>query len=252
VSRTANMMHGRSSAGTAIASCGAVTLVAYPNRHAQPRAESPTRGGPHAQTSLLPDLGIELPEGNAEVGDVSLQLRRGRRSRGAAACSAARLPGVLVRLAATDRAARSGGFSGRRAQHTWPTTCHRSQASRACDRQGGRAYYDAHKDELYAQREAVREAARHAELEALAEEHKKRVAAQKKLHAAQVRRQKEFLRSIGVPDLSPEEVTERSRHRAHGVCGDRSCPRRRPRCAMKIRLREIPPAFQLVGHDGGE
>jgi hypothetical protein len=42
-------------------------------------------------------------------------------------------------------------------------------------------------------------------------EHKKRIAAQKKLHAAQVRRQKEFLRSIGVLDLSPEEVTKRAR-----------------------------------------
>jgi hypothetical protein len=42
--------------------------------------------------------------------------------------------------------------------------------------------------------------------------YRKRVAAAKKLHAAQVRRQKEFLRSIGVLDLSPEEITERARH----------------------------------------
>jgi hypothetical protein len=40
---------------------------------------------------------------------------------------------------------------------------------KACDRRRGRAYYDAHKDDLYAQREAVREAAWQAELEALAE-----------------------------------------------------------------------------------
>ena len=46
-------------------------------------------------------------------------LRRGRRSRWAAGRSAARLPGVLVRLAATDRTARGGGFSGRRARHAW-------------------------------------------------------------------------------------------------------------------------------------
>jgi hypothetical protein len=39
----------------------------------------------------------------------------------------------------------------------------------ACDRRRGRAYYDARKDELYAQRVAAREAARQAELEALAE-----------------------------------------------------------------------------------
>jgi ABC-type multidrug transport system ATPase subunit len=51
-------------------------------------------------------------------------------------------------------------------------------------------------------------------VKALAEEHTKRVAAQKKLHTAQVRPQKEFLRSIGVPDLSPEEVTERARRRS--------------------------------------
>jgi hypothetical protein len=49
-----------------------------------------------------------------------------------------------------------------------------------------------------------------AEREALEKEHRKRVVATKKLHAAQVRRQKEFLRSIGVPDLSPEEVSERA------------------------------------------
>jgi hypothetical protein len=51
-------------------------------------------------------------------------------------------------------------------------------------------------------------------LEALRKEHRKRAAATKKLHAAQVRRQKEFLRSIGVPDLSPEEVAERARRDA--------------------------------------
>jgi hypothetical protein len=60
----------------------------------------------------------------------------------------------------------------------------------------------------------AREAARQAELEALAREHRKRVAAGKNLHAAQVRRQKAFLRSIGVPDLSPEEIAERARRRA--------------------------------------
>jgi hypothetical protein len=82
---------------------------------------------------------------------------------------------------------------------------------KACDRRRGRAYYDAHREELYARRRAAREAAWQVELEALEGEQRKRVAAAKKLHAAQVRRQKEFLRSIGVPDLSPEEVTERAR-----------------------------------------
>jgi ferric-dicitrate binding protein FerR (iron transport regulator) len=42
-------------------------------------------------------------------------------------------------------------------------------------------------------------------------EHKKRVAAAKKEHEAGVRRQKKLLRELGVPDLSPEEVTERAR-----------------------------------------
>ena len=31
-----------------------------------------------------------------------------------------------------------------------------------------------------------------------------------KIHAAQTRRQKEWLRSIGVPDVSPEEVTQKT------------------------------------------
>jgi hypothetical protein len=90
----------------------------------------------------------------------------------------------------------------------------RKSHCKACDRKRRKGYYAAHKDELYAQRVAAREAARQAELEAQVEGHRERVAAAKKLHAAQVRHQKEFLRSIGVPDLSPEEITERARRRA--------------------------------------
>jgi hypothetical protein len=93
-------------------------------------------------------------------------------------------------------------------------TSGRKSYCKGCDRQRGLAYYIARRDELYARRAAAREAAREAELEALAVEQKKRVAAAHKLHAAQVRRQKEFLRSIGVPDLSSEEITERARRRA--------------------------------------
>src|SRR6266545_1979633 len=52
---------------------------------------------------------------------------------------------------------------------------------KACDRRRGRAYYDAHKDDLYAQREAAREAAWQAELEALAEGHRERIAVAKKV-----------------------------------------------------------------------
>lgn len=93
-------------------------------------------------------------------------------------------------------------------------TSGRRSYCKACDRQRGRAYYDAHKDELYAAREAVREAAWQAKLEALAVESKKRHAEQRKLHEAQVRHQKEYMRSIGVPDLSPEEITEIARRSA--------------------------------------
>jgi hypothetical protein len=86
-------------------------------------------------------------------------------------------------------------------------TSGRKSQCKECDRRRGLAYYAEHWDELYAKREAVREAARQAELKQLEKEHWKRVAANTKLHDAQVRRQKEFLRSIGVPDLSPEEIT---------------------------------------------
>ena len=41
--------------------------------------------------------------------------------------------------------------------------------------------------------------------------HRERVAAAKREHEARVRRQKKLLRELGVPDLSPEEVTERAR-----------------------------------------
>jgi hypothetical protein len=92
-------------------------------------------------------------------------------------------------------------------------TSGRRSYCKACDRRRGNSYYHPRRDELYAQRVAAREAAREAELKALEKEHRKRVTAAKKLHAAQVLRQKEFLRSIGVPDLSPEEISERTRRR---------------------------------------
>ena len=49
------------------------------------------------------------------------------------------------------------------------------------------AYYDTHRDELYAKREAVREAAWQAELKELEKGNRRRVAATKKPHDAQVR-----------------------------------------------------------------
>lgn len=95
-------------------------------------------------------------------------------------------------------------------------TSGRRSYCKACDRRRGRAYYDVRKDELNAQRAAAREAAWQAELKALEKRHRKRVAAVKKQHAAGVRRQKELLRSLGVPDLSPQEVTDRARARHEG------------------------------------
>ena len=73
-----------------------------------------------------------------------------------------------------DRAKRSG---------------HKSHC-RACEA----AYYASRRNQLYARREAAREAAREAHLKELAVTHRKRVAEAKKRHAAQVRRQMEFLR----------------------------------------------------------
>jgi hypothetical protein len=87
----------------------------------------------------------------------------------------------------------------------------RKSHCRECDRRRGRAYYEAHKDELHAERLAIREAEREAALKALEPIHRKIVAEAKKRHAAQVRRQKKLLRELGVPDPSPEEVTERAR-----------------------------------------
>jgi hypothetical protein len=92
----------------------------------------------------------------------------------------------------------------------------RKSHCRECDRRRCQVWYDAHKDALYAQREAVREAAWQAHLAALAQMHRKKVAAAKKEAEAGALRQREFLRSLGVPDLSPEEVTERARRRAQG------------------------------------
>jgi hypothetical protein len=83
----------------------------------------------------------------------------------------------------------------------------RKSYCKACDRRRSSAYYTEHRDEFRARREAVREAEWQAHLKELEKEHRKRRAAQEKIHAAQVRRQKKFLRSIGVPDLSPEEIT---------------------------------------------
>jgi hypothetical protein len=89
----------------------------------------------------------------------------------------------------------------------------RKSHCRACDARRAHSWYAEHREELYAQREAGRGAARQAHLAALAVTQKKKVAAAKKEHEAGVRRQRELLKSLGVPDLSPKEVTERARCR---------------------------------------
>ena len=63
----------------------------------------------------MTDEGSELREGYAEIGDAATALRRGRRW--AADRPAARLPRVLVRLAAADQTARGGGIPRRRTRH---------------------------------------------------------------------------------------------------------------------------------------
>jgi hypothetical protein len=92
-------------------------------------------------------------------------------------------------------------------------TCGRRSYCKACDRWRGRAYYDVRKDELYARRVAAREAAWEAELEALEEAQKERAAAAKRAAEAGAHRQKKLLRALGVPDLSPEEITEKAHSR---------------------------------------
>jgi hypothetical protein len=84
----------------------------------------------------------------------------------------------------------------------------RKSRCRVCHRREATAYHHAVRKP---RRLAALEAERAAEMKILEEEHRKRLAALKKEAEAGARRQKDFLRSIGVPDLSPEEVTERAR-----------------------------------------
>lgn len=91
----------------------------------------------------------------------------------------------------------------------------RKSHCKVCDRRRSSAYYTEHRDEFQARRDAVREEARQAHLKELEkEEYRKRRAANEKIHAAQVRRQKEYLGSIGVPDVSPGRGLGSPTHRA--------------------------------------
>jgi hypothetical protein len=73
----------------------------------------------------------------------------------------------------------------------------RKSHCKECDRRRQRAYYNAHKDEWNAERQAARQAAYDAELEQRIAEKRRRIEAERKRHAAQERAQAAYLRSIG-------------------------------------------------------
>ena len=103
-------------------------------------------------------------------------------------------PRACSRCAAVKPEADFGADSSKKSGH--------KSHCRACER----ADYASRKDELQARRDAVREAAWQARLKELEKVARKRRAAAKREHEAGVRRQKELLRELGVPDLSPEEI----------------------------------------------
>jgi acyl-CoA reductase-like NAD-dependent aldehyde dehydrogenase len=87
----------------------------------------------------------------------------------------------------------------------------RKSRCQSCHRRAVKTYHDAVRKP---RRQAVREAERAAEWKTLEAEHRERAKAVKRAAAAGAKRQREFLASIGVPDLTPEEIMERARRRA--------------------------------------
>jgi hypothetical protein len=83
----------------------------------------------------------------------------------------------------------------------------RKSRCKACCNRAAQTY---HQDVRKPRREAALEAERLAEEKIRQREHKRRRRAVRKEAAEGRRRQREFLRSIGVPDLSPEEIAERA------------------------------------------
>ena len=73
----------------------------------------------------------------------------------------------------------------------------RKSHCKECDRRRQRAYYNAHKDEWNAERQAARQAVYDAELEQRIAEKRPRIEAELRGHAAQERAQAAYLRSIG-------------------------------------------------------
>jgi hypothetical protein len=78
-------------------------------------------------------------------------------------------------------------------------TSGRKSHCKTCDRERAKAYYAERRDELYARREAVREAAWQAHLKQLEKEHKKKVAAMKKAHEAGFVARRSFCASWACP-----------------------------------------------------
>ena len=91
--------------------------VVCPDTGGVSRASSLPTGGRYEHHQLAARRRDRASGGLRRGRRCELALRRGRRR--AADRSAARLPGVLVRLAAADRAARGGGFPGGRPRHAW-------------------------------------------------------------------------------------------------------------------------------------
>jgi hypothetical protein len=82
---------------------------------------------------------------------------------------------------------------------------------KACDRERARRRYAIHRDELYARRQAAREAEQAAKLKALEPEHRERRKAAKRAADAGAKRQRALLAELGVEDVSPEELSRRIR-----------------------------------------
>jgi hypothetical protein len=108
-------------------------------------------------------------------------------------------PGCGVMTAKAGFSADTSKASGRRSH------------CKACDRRRAKDLYAERRDELYARRQAIREAERAAELKALEPEHRAKVAAAKRAAEEGAKRQRALLAALGVEDVSGEELSRRVR-----------------------------------------
>jgi hypothetical protein len=88
----------------------------------------------------------------------------------------------------------------------------RKSRCRVCHRRDAKVYHQAVRKP---RRLALLEAERAAEMKVLEREHRGRLKAVHKEAAEGARRQKALLAELGVPDLSPKEVSERARRDAY-------------------------------------